>query len=413
MAQLLMIESFIGGNAMILPKLLKELGHCYTFVTRSKDIYKRPYGEKPHPVIAFADEILETNTNNKTDILDSLTGKDFDGVITTCDYYIDMVSDIATTLGLPCPFPKEVKNVRYKHKLRQLMKAHQLANPEFALAFQWEDLVSNTERIGYPIVLKPVDLASSAYVRLIRNEAELKDAYDQLKAFPINWRDQKRDSTYLIEDYMKGNEVSVEAITYKGVTRIIGITQKKIMGAPYFIEDGHMFPADLTSDMERQIEAYVIQVLKAVDYDNGVSHTEVKLTKDGPKIVEINPRCAGGHIVEIIELVSGVNMLKAFVELSIGVKPEITEGETGIASACIKFLTPTVGGKVLAIEGLDSLSLDHHIVSYEINDCVGKTLGAPIDNTARIGRVITKDIEGLSAMKYANEALGRINITFG
>ena len=101
------------------------------------------------------------------------------------------------------------------------------------------------DSLGYPLVLKPVDLASSAFVRLIRNEEDLQDAFKDLEAFPRNFRDQERDCTYLLEEYMVGNEVSVEAVSFAGETKIIGITQKSLMGDPYFVENGHMFQADL------------------------------------------------------------------------------------------------------------------------------------------------------------------------
>lgn len=226
MAHLLMIESFIGGNALILPDLLKELGYTYTFLTRSRKIYESSFSDAEHIVIKNAKEIFEVDTNDLETVIKTVRGMSFDGVITTCDYYIDMVSDVAMTLALPCPFPKKVKNVRYKHKLRQFLKDAKLANPKYGIAYQWSELLETAQHIGYPLVLKPVDLASSAFVRFVENENDLKDAFEKLHAFPINWRNQKRDGTYLLEEYMSGDEVSVESVTYEGETQIVGITQK-------------------------------------------------------------------------------------------------------------------------------------------------------------------------------------------
>lgn len=412
MAHLLMIESFIGGNALILPDLLKELGYTYTFLTRSRKIYESSFSDAEHIVIKNAKEIFEVDTNDLETVIKTVRGMSFDGVITTCDYYIDMVSDVAMTLALPCPFPKKVKNVRYKHKLRQFLKDAKLANPKYGIAYQWSELLETAQHIGYPLVLKPVDLASSAFVRFVENENDLKDAFEKLHAFPINWRNQKRDGTYLLEEYMSGDEVSVESVTYEGETQIVGITQKSLMGAPYFIEEGHMFPANLPSDLQEEIKDYVIKALEATGYDHGVSHTEVKLTTNGPKIVEINPRCPGGHIVEIIELVCNVDMLTAFIDLALDKKPQIASKESEITSASVRFLTPEKSGKVKALTGIESLAQDVHVVSYQIEDCVGKLLGDPIDNAGRIGRVITRDNEGYRALKYANEAISRLQLIY-
>lgn len=411
MAHLLMIESFIGGNAVILPKLLKQMGHTYTFLTRSKTIYKDSFRTDEHVVIEYSDNIIEVNTNDILEVMKVISKERYDGIITTCDYYIDMVAEVSKELGVPCPFPETVKSVRYKHKLRQSLDAAELPNPKFALAYSWDEVSITAKNIGYPLVLKPVDLSSSAYVRMARNEEELHDAYQQLENFQINWRGQKRDPTYLLEEYMDGNEVSVEAVTFNGKTTIIGITQKMIVGEPYFIEDGHMFPANLSRDTRLEITDYVLKSLQAVKYDHGVSHTEVKLTSEGPRIVEINPRAAGGHIIEIVELVCKVDILRAFIDLSLGIKPTINNEKTDVTSACVRFLTPRRAGKIVKIEGVESLASDTNIVSYEVENCVGKILGDPIDNAGRIGRVLTKDSKGYNAMVYADEAIGRIKLT--
>ena len=411
MAHLLMIESWLGGNAVLLPPLLRQLGHTYTFITRSKDIYPNT-SDGIHPVVRYADTLLEMNTNDVSVILDSLPNVKYDGVITTCDYYIGIVSEVADKLGIPCPFPKKVENVRYKHKLRKALDAAGIPNTKYALANNWDDIVTAAESIGYPLVLKPVDLSSSAFVRLITNQNELRDAFETLDAFPKNWRDQERDCTFLLEEYMVGDEVSVEALTFQGVTTVIGITQKSVTGTPYFIEDGHMFPADFSDSVKSEISTYVVNALQAAEYDHGVSHTEVKLTNEGLRIVEINPRTAGDHITELVEFVYGISILNAFVDFSLGLKPNTTKQQTDITSACVKFLTLPRGGKIVKMEGAETLQNNINVISYEVDECVGKIVEAPIDNTGRYGRIMTKDAQGYNALKYAQEAASQIKLTF-
>lgn len=412
MAHLLMIESFLEGNAKILPKLLNKRGHTYTFLTRDVNIYPKENNSTNHNVIKYAQSVIEIDTNNVEVIFKEVKNKTFDGVITTCDYYIEIVQEIAEKLNLPCPFPKNVRNVRYKHKLRQLIDSFGIDNPKYEICHNWEEVVKASEILTFPFVLKPVDLASSAYVRLIKNKEDLKEAFTLLEAFPINWREQKRDCTYLLEEYMAGNEVSVEAISFNGKTKILGITQKSITGEPYFIENAHMFPANLSEKERKEINDYVIRVLSAVEYNHGVSHTEVKITPNGPRIVEINPRVAGDYIAELIELVTGIQILDVFVELSIGRKPEIFHKETGIKSAAIMFLTPEREGFVEKIDGLSSLDADKNIVYYKIEDYKGKMVEKPVDNVGRLGRIVTKDSKGYSAMNYVIDAIKRIDVQY-
>lgn len=412
MAHLLMIESWVGASGNLLPPLLKSLGHTYTFVTRKPEHYDSALSTEKHPVMRHADSVLVTETNDIPALIAFLRPYRFDGVITVCDYYIDTVREVAKAFDLPCPFPDQVKTVRQKHLMRQALDRAGLANPNYRLANSWTEVKEAAAAIGYPLVLKPVDLASSAYVSLIGNVKELQDAYDVLDAFPLNFRDQERDRTYLLEEYMKGEEVSVESVSYKGETTILGITDKSITGHPYFIENGHMFPAKLSEETEAEVTRFVRDALHAAGFDHGIAHTEVKLTAEGPRIVEINPRTAGNYIVELIERVTGIDLLHAFVDLSLGEKPVITAKDSGIASAAVMFLVPPQGGSIASVQGIESLQSDEHIARYKVENCAGKSVGKPIDNACYLGHVIAQDREGLNARAYAEEALERIVLSF-
>ncbi|GGI44917.1 hypothetical protein GCM10008018_09490 [Paenibacillus marchantiophytorum] len=408
MAHLLMIESWVGASGILLPALLKSQGHTYTFVTRKLEHYQHAHSPEKHPVIRNADSVYVTETNDIPHLIAFLRPMSFDGVITVCDYYIEVVREVADALNLPCPFPKAVKTVRHKHLMRRALDRAGLANPKYRLAHHLAEVEEAAQDIGFPLVIKPVDLASSAFVRLIQNADELKDAYQALEDFPLNFRDQARDCTYLLEEFMTGEEVSVESVTYQGETTIIGITDKSVTGSPYFIENGHMFPAKLSEETRMVVTQFVLDALKAVDFNHGIAHTEVKITADGPRIVEINPRTAGNYIVELIQNVTDIHLLQAFVDISLGSKPYIAPQNNGITSSAVMFLVPPHGGKLTRIQDIDLLASDDHITRFNVEDCECTTIATPIDNACYLGYVITHDKEGLNARAYAEEAVKRM-----
>ncbi|WP_199728621.1 ATP-grasp domain-containing protein [Cohnella faecalis] len=271
MAHLLMIESWVGASGNLLPPLLHSLGHTYTFVTRKPEHYQSAHSTEKHPVVRYADSVLVAETNDSAGLIKLLQPYRFDGVITVCDYYIEIAREVAKAFSLPCPFPDEVKTVRQKHLMRQALDRAGLANPSYRLAHSLPEAEEAAAAIGYPLVLKPVDLASSAFVSLIRNEKELQDGYEALEAFPLNFRDQERDCTYLLEEYMSGEEVSVESVSYYGETAVLGVTDKSVTGTPYFIENGHMFPAKLSDEARTEVTQFVRDALKAVGFDHGIA----------------------------------------------------------------------------------------------------------------------------------------------
>jgi hypothetical protein len=225
-------------------------------------------------------------------------------------------------------------------------------------------------------------------------------------------RDQSREPLWLLEEYMTGEEVSVEACSFRGDTTIVGITDKSVTGFPYFIEDGHMFPARLEPAVVDRIHGLVREALKAVGHDHGISHTEVKLTPKGPRIVEINPRPPGNYIVELVKRVTGIDLLAVFTDLGLGRRPNLTPEDTGVSSAAVQFVVPQHGGFVTALGGTETLDHDPHVARWTMSPVAGSEIGPPIDNACYLGHVVTVDPHGQDARRFAEGALSRIELTF-
>lgn len=412
MAHLLMIESWVGGTGRLFPAAIRRLGHRYTFVARNRAHYLDARTREIHPVIEHADHVLTAETNDLPSLVEFLRQQHrilgFDGVVTICDYYIDTVAEVAKSLNLPQGFPDRVADIRRKDRVRQAIADAGLPNPPFAVADDWPTALEAAGRIGFPLVLKPTDLASSAFVRFVHDEAELRAAFDALAAFPKNFREQARPMRWLLEAYMTGEEVSVEAVTYEGETTILGITDKSLTGFPYFIEDGHMFPAALDAATADAVHALVLGALRAVGHDHGISHTEVKLTPEGPRVVEINPRPGGNYIAELIQRVTGIDLLEAQIDLALGRKPGLAREATGVSSAAIKFLVPPRAGRLNALQGLDTLGDDPHLVRAAVPALSDVTLSEPVDNACYLGHVLAFDDAGTRARERAEQALRRV-----
>jgi biotin carboxylase len=91
--------------------------------------------------------------------------------------------------------------------------------------------------------------------------------------------------------------VSVETVALAaGDVRVIGITAKHLSPPPLFVEIGHDFPAALDQNESATVHKTALSALAAVGFDFGPAHTEIRLTQEGPVVVEINPWLAGGMI---------------------------------------------------------------------------------------------------------------------
>lgn len=421
MATLLMVESWLNSTGRSLPPLLRDLGHDYVLVTRDPAIYPPSPSGTPHPVVAGADEVVVAETNDIDAAAEAAAAvarrRRIDGVVTTCDYYLGTVATLADRLGLPGAPPTVMQGATRKHLVRAALDRAGLPNPAFAVAATWTGATTAASRLGLPLVAKPVDLNAGTSVRLVTGEADLKDAFWEVRGREHNTRGQPLQRLLLLEQVMSGTEVSVEAVTVDGRTTVIGITDKSVTGPPAFVESGHMFPARLDAATAADVEAFVITALAAIGFTHGVSHTEVMVTAAGPRLVEINPRQGGGHIFDLVELVTGTNTLAAAVDLALGQAPRLGRPDAPLdtatvpgGSAAVFFVVSPRPGRVERVSGLEGVAGDPRVLTCALPTPVEAT--APDDNEAYLGRVVTVDATGDRARAHAEDVVGRLRLHF-
>ena len=148
-------------------------------------------------------------------------------------------------------------------------------------------------------------------------EDRVRELFHGIADVPEDARGQRRRPGVLVEEYLVGYEVSVETVTFEGRTEVLGVTDKNLGGAPYFAETGDTFPSALPSSVTGPPARTALDALAAIGFDFGAAHTEIKLTADGPRVIEINGRLGGG-MADLLALVSDVNLFEQAGRAAIG-----------------------------------------------------------------------------------------------
>ncbi|MFI8202514.1 ATP-grasp domain-containing protein [Streptomyces sp. NPDC085937] len=411
MAHLLVVESWVGSMSRLLPRAIQEGGHTFTFLTRDLHHYLRTASEgAAHPLLG-ARNVITADTNDPDALLPLVARLHevlgFDGVLTSCDYYLPTAALAAERLGLPAPDAAAVRDACRKDTTRRVLEEAGVPGPRFAVHEEWARIAAAARDIGYPLVVKPVDLCAGMYVRRVDDEAQLAAAVAALADFPVNARGQRRAPAVLLEELLDGPEVSVETVSHAGAVQVVGVTDKSIGGAPAFIETGHMFPAALTAAEADDAVRTATDALKALGLTEGVvAHTEIKLTPAGARVVEVNPRPAGNRITELVRRVTGVDLVAAFVDVSLGRAPDLRRTDTGLRSAAVGFLVPESTGTLTALDGTGLRSLPD-VLEVELAE-PGRQVRAAGSNNEYLGHVMVGDPEGSGARARVESLLGEL-----
>src|SRR5208337_3757694 len=89
-------------------------------------------------------------------------------------------------------------------------------------------------------------------------------------------------------------------------------------------------------------------------FDCCAFHAELKITRGGPKIVEIGARLGGDRIsTHLTPLSTGVNLVRAAIQIAVGEDPDLVPSRT--RGAAVRYFYAGACGTVERIDGLDEL----------------------------------------------------------
>ncbi|MEK8104319.1 ATP-grasp domain-containing protein [Micromonospora sp. M12] len=237
-------------------------------------------------------------------------------------------------------------------------------------------------------MVKPTDDSGSTNVLLCGDADQARAQAVRIIDVRTNVRGLPTSRTALVEQFVDGPEFSVEMFGWNGRTECLGITAKQVGQLPYFVETGHLFPADLPPSTAASIVDVVRAALATCDLRLGPSHTEVRLTGDGPAIIEINPRLAGGMIPELMRLTTGVDLLEQQVRVAAGLPPELTARPSGYAG--IRFLLADQEGVLTGIDGVADAERFPGVERVALTARTGTRVRPPRHALDRLGYVIAR-----------------------
>ncbi|MGA8114153.1 MAG: ATP-grasp domain-containing protein, partial [Actinocatenispora sp.] len=209
------------------------------------------------------------------------------------------------------------------------------------------------ERIGYPVVVKPSDLALSLGVVIVHTPAELADAFAATSAIRVPELPDYRVRV-LLEEYVDGDEISVDTAVCRGETFPLVLARKQVGFAPYAVEVGHHVDHADPLLTDPTLAAVLRDTHAALGLTDGVTHTELKLTVDGPKVIEVNGRL-GGDLIPYLGLCSrGIDTGLAAAAVACGERPGVRATRSTVAG--VRFCYPETRIRVDSI-GFDETAL--------------------------------------------------------
>ena len=242
---------------------------------------------------------LEKPEDAASEIVRETQGRNLDAILALGDRPTATAAYADRALSLKGNSPEAVGVCRNKLRQRETLIDAGLLVPRFFSFPLAEKLIDVVKRVTFPCVVKPMSLSASQGVIRANNLDEFRAAIDRIHALYqspeiVAMREPSHDRV-LVEEYIPGDEVSVEALITEGRARILAIFDKPDpLEGPYFEETIYVTPSRLPQQTLDDIADCASKSIAAIGLVHGPVHAEFRINDAGVWPLDIAPRPIGG-----------------------------------------------------------------------------------------------------------------------
>ncbi len=363
-------------------------------------------GNKNAPAVNDVDLFLHIDLRDKIGLeiaaRELQENEGLDGVFTAGTDFSASVAWIAEKLDLPGISYFTALNATDKIRMRRCFESNKVSSPRYVEISEDMDYQKEISSMKYPLVVKPVDNMGARGVRRIDNDSELNDAVTNA----INF---SRTERAVVEEFISGEEYSIDALVHNGEITIYGLAERHIYFPPFFIEMGHTMPAEIEYKKRMEIENEFFKGVKALGIDNGAAKGDILYSENGPVIGEIAARLSGGYMSGwTFPYSSEKESLKGAMEIALGLNPEKYNGEYKKTAVERAFLS--IPGTVESIENIETAYNIENVKDLFLRIEKGDQVSFPVNNVEKCGNIISCHKKRELAIASAENACAQILI---
>jgi biotin carboxylase len=275
-----------------------------------------------------------------------------------------LAAEAARALGLPHNPVDAVEAARDKVRMRERFADAGLLTPRFTTAAIDANPQAIATTIGYPCVVKPIDLSGSQGVVKVDDAGSFAQVFARVGAIVAACRPNGMGRSVLIEDFIPGEEVAVEALLRDGELEVLAIFDKPDpLNGPFFEETIYVTPSRLSPERQAQIRETTAKAARALGLTDGPIHAELRLNGNslppggrvgegaagGIWMLEVAARSIGGLCSRTLRFGSGISLEELILRHAAGLPMPAHRRER--AAAGVMMLPIRNRGRLRAVEG--------------------------------------------------------------
>jgi len=288
-------------------------------------------------------------------------------VVATCiDQALLTVAYVSEKMGLPCHLShQKALHLTNKAYMKKLFSENGIPTSMFTVI---EDSARETpSELTYPLVVKPSDSNSSKGIRKILRKDELDDAVTKAMQ-------QSRSRKVIVEEYIDGEEYSVDVVIKDGKAAILMISKniKIKQNTQSFTILQNIYLAEVDEKVEAAIKDVSEKIAQAFGLDNVPLLVQLLVKNNRISVIEFSSRIGGGSKHHFIKRMSGFDILNYFIDVLTG-KPTAVNVSKFPNYASMNYIY-SQPGIFHGVDGIDELKQEGVIEDYYCYKTPGMTI---------------------------------------
>jgi len=314
-------------------------------------------------------------------------------------------------LDLPGNPPEAVVLTRDKAAMRERLAAAGIRQPNFSIlgsTFTPVEMSDSARSVGYPCVVKPVGLSGSRGVIRVDDPTELADTVERVRAVACDAGET--ESRIVIERYIDGAEVAVEAMVDDGILTTLAVFDKPgASSGPYFEETYYVTPSQLSIDIVDDVSGVVASAASALGIIDGPVHAEARIdAAGGVWLLELAARSIGGLCSRSLRFGLGVSLETLILRHALGMPVSDLSRES--ASSGVLMLPIPAEGVLEAVNGQSEAKAVFGIQGLEITIPNGHWVKPLPDGDRYLGFMFARGPSPEAVESTLRDAFDRLDI---
>ena len=361
--------------------------------------------EKNVKALPYADRFLQISTMDKEAVLEAARAENIDYILTACgDQPLSTMAYVSAQMGLPCYLSEEdVRNLTNKIYMKQKMVENGIPTAKHIYVEEGQQ-IPNLDGLKYPLIVKPVDSNGSKGVKKVMRHEELIPFLEEALSYSIS-------KNAIIEEFKEGTELSVDIYVEETTAKLLSVTTSNNIkeNKNSFTILQSEYPPRVNYSEEKVLDICQ-QITNAFNLHDTPLLVQMIVGNGDYNVVEFSARMGGGSKYHLINVLSGIDIMKVYVQLVMGEKPHI-KPQKQWNNALMNYVY-CKAGIFAELKGFDELLEEGRIYSfftYKMPNSMIKKSNTSSDRVAGFLVVGNSKEEVDNKLTYANERLKVLN----